>query len=104
MRVVVKYHAVERARQRLGLTDAAARTRLRRAFTEGVPVPWRVAQRLALMGGRCASYRNAKHRGRLRVHGGLLVVHHGCNVVTCWPLSLEQVSGLLVWLMTGRCV
>jgi len=100
----VKYHAVERAMERLRLTDQEARLRLRRAFVEGVPLPWRIARDLRLLSSRGNSLtRRRKSFGRLKTHGALVIAYHGQNVVTCWCLTLDQLAALLVWHMTGRC-
>lgn len=92
-------HAIDRSVERLGWKRRDAAQRLRQAWLRSVPVPKRVLHRL----GGLRRVSRLKGGAKYRVSGGTVLVYRGSTIVTVWPLDLEAVAGLMVWMVMGVC-
>lgn len=91
-KVKVTRHAAERQHQRFG---TPSRSRLRRAWEEGVRLPRRYGDLLA--GKKRRSERWIKYR----IHGSQLLLGRGDTVITTWRLSEADFAAVLAWTLTG---
>ena len=98
-RAKVTAHAIDRGVERLGWRRRDAAQRLRQAWLRSVPVPKRVLYQL----GGLRSFSRRKGEAKYRVSGGTVLVVHGRTIVTVWPLDLDAIAGLMVWIAMGIC-
>ncbi len=104
--ILPSHHALERAQERGRLSKSAAYSELVTAGRCGLHLPRRHAQHLGLVTPMGRSMRRGRGRQRMRYcvtsewllvlsprRKGLMVV------VTCWPLTDDDLARLFVWLL-----
>jgi len=98
-RCLVTVHASERAVERFGVPQSAARRFVDRHCQGSIKLPYRLAQSLM---------RRARPARKgcpvFRVSGDVMLVCRGRRVVTVWRLTTEELATVLTWLSTGRWI